>query len=118
MAATGSPFPKLSQVWRLARLAGATFGMTALTGFTHLAWSQRTAAAAVAVGAAEAAWRQAYPSGKLSGWLAEILAAIRMVRATTTAPKVDSATAKPTPALEATSPAEPATTPAGPPAAG
>lgn len=76
---SNSPFPKLSQVWRAVRLAAVTFGTTSLAGLAHVAWADRTAIAAVAVGAAEAAYRQALPSGVASGRLATLIAAYRQI---------------------------------------
>lgn len=84
MSALSSPFPKLSQLWRVLRIGGVAFGTQSLSGLAHIAWADRAAVAAVAVGAVEAGYRKAVPAGKASGWLADLLAAYRQIRASVT----------------------------------
>jgi hypothetical protein len=78
---SSSPFPKLSQLWRFVRLSGTGFATAALAGLAHVGWADRTAIAVAAVGAVEASYRQVFPSGKLSGRLAALLAAYRQISA-------------------------------------
>lgn len=105
MTMTINPFPKLSQAWRVARIAGATFGAAALSGFAHLHWPPRTALVAVAVAAGEAAYRKALPSGKLAGMVANLVAAYRQI--TAAAKPIETAIAETTTVQEA-APAPPA----------
>jgi hypothetical protein len=104
MTASPSPFPKLSQVWRAARLAGATFASAALVGFAHqLTWPSKTAVIAAAVSAGEVVYRKYLPSGKASGWLAVVVAGVKQAQKTLT-PVAAPAVA----AVPAAAPVEPA----------
>lgn len=78
---TTSPFPKLSQVWRLARMSGWAFASQALAGLAHVAWADRAAMIAAGVAVAEAGYRQMFPSGKVAGQVAALLAAYRQITA-------------------------------------
>lgn len=76
-----SPFPKLSQLWRFIRIGGVGVASAAVTDLAHLVWSDRTVIAVGAVAAVEVAYRQAFPSGKLAGQLASLVAAYRQITA-------------------------------------
>lgn len=91
MATAVSQFPKLSQSFRLARVGAWTFAASALSGLAHLVWADRTAIAAVAAGAAEVAWRRVFPTGRLSGFLANVLCAYRQITAAASVPAAPAA---------------------------
>lgn len=107
MTTIKSPFPKLSQAWRIVRIAGTAFGTQAIAGVVHVAWSDRAAIAAVAVAAGEAAYRTVFPTGKLSGQLARLVAAYQQITAAKPEP---AKTADPAAAAVAEPAAEPAPT--------
>lgn len=98
MTMTTSPYPKISQLWRTVRISAVAFGAQSAAGNAHILWADRAAIAAVVVGAAEAAYRTAFPTGKLSGWVASLATAYRQIRAAATPapPVVESAPAEPT----------------------
>lgn len=105
-----SPFPRLVQAWRFARLAGVGFASQAAAGLAHLVWADRTAIAVAAVAAAEVAYRRVFPAGRLDGQLAALVAAYRQITAAVEAPAKTAAPAAPAePAAPAA--ATPAVTP-------
>lgn len=76
-----APFPKLSALFRLARIAGWGAASAALSSLAHIVWADRAAIIVAATAAAETAYRKVLPSGVLAGKTATLLAAYRQITA-------------------------------------